>query len=175
MFPQILFRKKNRSARLYITACGLYEAKINGERAGDFVFAPGSTDYRKRIQYQTCDVTALIKEGENTLEIELADGWYRGSDGAKGRRNTYGKQTKLIAQLEMTDAAGKTAFVLSDGTWAWSSDGAVRFADLKDGEIVEADKIPSYKGQAKPSGFLRTLRRRITYPLKKWKNFRPRN
>ena len=63
-FRKSFFAKKIVRARLYITACGLYEAKINGERAGDFVFAPGSTDYRKRIQYQTCDVTALIKRAK---------------------------------------------------------------------------------------------------------------
>ena len=62
-------------ARLYITACGLYEARLNGSRVGDFVLAPGHTDYRKRMQYQTYDVTALLKEGENRLEVQLADGW----------------------------------------------------------------------------------------------------
>ena len=40
-------------ARLYASALGLYEIRINGKRAGSFVFAPGFTDYRKRIQYQT--------------------------------------------------------------------------------------------------------------------------
>lgn len=50
-------------ARLYITACGLYETRLNGSRVGDFVLAPGHTDYRKRMQYQTYDVTALLKEG----------------------------------------------------------------------------------------------------------------
>ena len=40
-------------ARLYITAFGLYEAKINGKRVGNFVLAPGHTDYTKRIQLQT--------------------------------------------------------------------------------------------------------------------------
>ena len=82
-----------RKARLYITACGLYEAKINGVRVGNFVLAPGHTDYRKRIQYQTYDVTPLIREGANEICAELADGWYRGSCGAWGRRNQYGKQT----------------------------------------------------------------------------------
>ena len=37
-------------ARLYVTACGLYEVRINGKRAGEFRLAPGHTDYRKRIQ-----------------------------------------------------------------------------------------------------------------------------
>lgn len=47
-------------ARLYVTARGLYEARLNGQRVGDAVLAPGWTDYRKRIQYQTyraCVVT----------------------------------------------------------------------------------------------------------------------
>ena len=52
-------------ARLYITACGVYEARLNGRRCGSFVLAPGLTDYRKRVQYQTSDVTELLQEGEN--------------------------------------------------------------------------------------------------------------
>ena len=79
-----------RKARLYVTACGLYEIKINGERAGNFVLAPGHTDYRKRIQYQTYDVTGLIRGGANVIAAELADGWYRGSCGAWGLKNQYG-------------------------------------------------------------------------------------
>lgn len=136
-------------ARLYITACGLYEAKLNGKRIGEFIFAPGSTDYRKRIQYQTYDVTDLLKNGNNDLTVELADGWYRGSSGAKGRVNTYGTQTKLYVQLELVGADGKTTSVCSDQTWAWSQDGAIEFADLKDGERVNANKTPSYNKIAK--------------------------
>lgn len=41
-----------------------------------FVLAPGVTDYRKRVQYQTYDVTALLLQGDNTLAFQLADGWY---------------------------------------------------------------------------------------------------
>lgn len=96
-------------ARLYVTACGLYEVKINGGRAGNFVLAPGHTDYTKRIQYQTYDVTELIKSGANIITAELADGWYRGSCGAWGLRNQYGTQTKLLVQLELTDEHGNTA------------------------------------------------------------------
>ena len=50
-YPVDCFRKAFRAAevkkaRLYITACGLYEAAINGRRVGDFVRTPGITDYR---------------------------------------------------------------------------------------------------------------------------------
>ena len=94
-------------ARLYITACGLYEALVNGKRVDDFVLAPGHTDYTKRIQLQTYDVTELLENGENVITVELADGWYRGSCGAWGLRNQYGTQTKLYAQLEITDIAAR--------------------------------------------------------------------
>ena len=136
-------------ARLYITACGLYEAKINGQRVGNFVLAPGHTDYTKRIQLQTYDVAKLLKNGENDITVELADGWYRGSCGAWGLKNQYGTQTKLYAQLEMTDKSGKVTVVGTDKSWAWSNDGKIRFADNKDGEVVEAWRVPSYSGFAK--------------------------
>ena len=135
-------------ARLYITACGLYEALVNGKRVGDFVLAPGHTDYTKRIQLQTYDVTELLKNGENAITVELADGWYRGSCGAWGLRNQYGTQTKLYAQLEVTDKSGNKAVIGTDKTWAWSDDGEIRFADNKDGEIIEAWRTPSYGGFA---------------------------
>lgn len=137
------------SARLYITACGVYEASINGERVGNFHLAPGVTDYRLRVQYQTYDVTALLKAGVNELTVQLADGWYRGCCGAWGIRNQYGTQTKLLAQLEMVMADGSVETVVSDAGWCWSDDGPIREADNKDGEIVDAAYVPSYSGKAK--------------------------
>jgi alpha-L-rhamnosidase len=154
-YPVDCFRKNLqikqivKKARLYITSCGLYEANVNGERVGKFVLAPGHTDYRKRIQYQTYDVTKLIKEGDNTIEVWLADGWYRGSCGAWGLVNQYGTETKLLAQLELTYKGGSTEIICTDGTWEWSNDGPIRFADNKDGEIVEAFRMSSYDRKAK--------------------------
>ena len=154
-------RKKVRRARLYLTACGLYEAKLNGEKVGNFCHAPGHTDYRKRVQYQTYDVTDLLgaptggaaasaAEGvENELTVQLADGWYRGSCGAWGITNQYGTETKLLCQLEVEYESGLRETVSSDGSWQWSNDGPIRFADNKDGEIVEAFRTPSYRGRAK--------------------------
>ena len=153
-YPADFFRKAfaaNRSiarARLYITACGLYEAVLNGERIGDFQLAPGSTDYRKRIQYQTYDITSLLEE-KNMLSVTLADGWYRGSIGAFGFTNVYGRQTKLLCQLELTYMDGRRETVLSDESWQWSNDGPIRFADLKDGEIIDAAMEPTFSGHAR--------------------------
>lgn len=153
-YPVDCFRKlfsahDIKSARLYITACGVYEAKINGVKAGDFVLAPGITDYRVRVQYQTYDVTDLIKSGDNEITIQLADGWFRGSVGAWGLRNEYGTETKLLAQLEITSCDGRTEIIATDDSWDWSNDGPIRLADNKDGEVYNANDLPSYKGKAK--------------------------
>ena len=148
------FRKRFETAdvmkaRLYITACGLYQAKLNGKVCGDHVMAPGHTDYRKRVQYQTVDVTDLLQNGENALTVQLADGWYRGSCGAWGIKNQYGTETKLLAQLEIHKKDGSVQTILSDAGWEWCDDGPIRFADNKDGEVYNANRTPSYKGKAK--------------------------
>jgi alpha-L-rhamnosidase len=153
-YPADYFKKEFKTAgkivnaRLYITAMGLYEATINGTRVGSFVFAPGFTDYKKRIQYQTYDVTALLGE-ENTLDIVLGDGWYRGSIGAYGLYNYYGRMTKLFCQLEITYEDGQVKVVNSDSSFRWSNDGPLRFDDMKDGEIFDSNLVPSYNGYAK--------------------------
>lgn len=153
-YPADCFRKRFslpgqvRRARLYASARGVYDVTVNGVRVEDFILAPGMTDYRKRIQYQTYDVTDLLNR-DNTVELRLADGWYRGSTAAYGVTNVYGTQTSVIAQLEITLADGTVQTVCTDGTWDWSNDGPVRFADLKEGEVYDASKSPSYSGRAK--------------------------
>lgn len=152
-YPVDCFRKEFESrgavasARLYVTACGLCRVAVNGERVS-MPLAPGITDYRKRVQYQTHDVTSLIKE-KNVITAELADGWYRGGVGSWGLRNQYGKETKLLAQLEIRYENGEKMTVVTDGGWSWSDDGPIRFADNKDGERVDANMAPSYSGRAK--------------------------
>ena len=154
-YPVDCFRKKLsvtrsvKSARLYITACGLYEARLDGEKIGNYCLAPGHTDYRKRVQYQTYDVTELLSVGNHTMTVQLADGWYRGSTGAWGLRNQYGTETKLLAQLEITYTDGTCDTIISDESWDWSNDGPIRFADNKDGEVYNANREPRYSGKAK--------------------------
>ncbi len=154
-YPVDCFRKKVevskavKSARLYITACGLYEARLDGNKIGDFCLAPGYTDYNRRVQYQTYDMTQLLGKGNHILTVQLADGWYRGSIGAWGIRNQYGRETKFLAQLEILYMDGSSGTVFTDESWDWSNDGPIRFADNKDGEIVEAFRTPAYGGKAK--------------------------
>ena len=148
-YPVDCFRKsfelnQTKNGRLYASAKGVYDVFINGKRVEDFILAPGITDYRKRIQYQTYDVQELLKIGENVLELRLADGWYRGSSAAYGVTNVYGLQTALIGQLEVD----KKIVCLTDESFEWSNDGELLFADLKDGEIADLNKRPSYSSHA---------------------------
>ncbi|MBB2946524.1 alpha-L-rhamnosidase [Actinoplanes lutulentus] len=135
-------------ARLYITACGVYEAFLNGRRVGDAALAPGSTDYRHRLHYQVYDVLDLLS-GRNLLDVRVGDGWYRGSVNAFGSTNVFGRRTKLLCQLELTYADGSAETIGSDDSWAWSNDGPIRFADLQDGEVYDAGRVPSYAGRAR--------------------------
>ena len=179
-YPIDCFRKsfsvdgKVERARLYITACGLYEARIGGIRVGDFVMAPGYTDYRKRVQYQTYDVTAMIGRGTNELTVQLGDGWYRGSCGAMGRTNQFGTRTKLLAQLEVSYADGSNQTIVTDGSWQWSNDGPIRFADNKDGETVDARMAPSYKDRAKVTSHPVVPSASNNVPVREHESFKPK-
>ncbi|MFJ2648364.1 family 78 glycoside hydrolase catalytic domain [Streptomyces sp. NPDC087420] len=122
-------------ARLYVSARGLYEVRINGARVGDAELAPGWTDYRHRVQYQTYDVTDLVQAGENVLAATLADGWWSGFVGFEPRRAGahYGTFPQLIAELHLTGADGRTTKVVTDPAWRTAT-GATRHADLLMGE-----------------------------------------
>ena len=161
------------SARLYATACGLYEARLGGQRVGSFVMAPGYTDYTKRIQYQTYDVKDMLHEGENELTCQLGDGWFRGSCGAWGLKNQYGTETKLLLQLEVTFDDGSRQVMGTDPSWAWSDDGPIRQADNKDGEIVEAFRTPSYRGRAKVTKHSVTPSASNNVPVTEHETFHP--
>jgi alpha-L-rhamnosidase len=126
-----------RSARLYVTSHGLYEAQLDGARVGDAVFAPGWTSYHKRLQYQTYDVTNALHRGANAIGVMLGDGWYRGRIGFSGQRNAYGKTLGLLLQLHIIYADGSEDTIRSDSAWK-AATGAVRASDIYDGETYDA-------------------------------------
>lgn len=130
--------KKKGKARLYITCHGIYVAYINGKRVGDFVLAPGTSEYAKRLPYQTLDVTEYIQDGVNEIIVELGDGWWRGGNGIAGTRNLYGTKTALLCQLEIDG----TCVLITDEEWEASQDGSNRSNDLQMGEVCDANCVP---------------------------------
>ncbi|WP_194894005.1 alpha-L-rhamnosidase [Catenulispora pinisilvae] len=128
--------KQITQARLYITALGLYEVHLNGRRVGGDRLAPGWTDYRRRVQYQSHDVTDLIGGGANAIGVQLAEGWYAGTVAWYGTQN-YGKRPALLAQLEVGYADGTTQRYVSDASWT-AARGPIVAADLLHGESYDA-------------------------------------
>jgi alpha-L-rhamnosidase len=121
-------------AELRITAHGIYEAFLNGDRVGDRELAPGFTAYRKRLQVQTYDVTSLLREGANVLGTLLSDGWWRGQYGVGRRTNSYGTCVALLAELTLTRADGQATVFTTDDSWVFT-ESHVEGADLIAGEI----------------------------------------
>lgn len=160
-------------ARLYVTACGLYHATLNGHPVGEDVLTPGITDYRVRVHYQTYDVTQMLRDGGNDLTVELADGWYRGSTGAWSRTNQYGTRTKLLAQLEITLRDGTIHTIGTSPDWQWSNDGPRRFADMKDGEHVDARLVPTFAGHARATSHDVTPTSSPCPPVRRHETFTP--
>ncbi|WP_457967254.1 glycoside hydrolase family 78 protein [Arthrobacter sp. D1-29] len=123
-------------ARLYATAHGIYVATLNGQRVDDSVLAPGWTSYENRLRYHTYDVTALVREGANTLDMLLGNGWYRGRLGFENKRALYGDRLAVLAQLEVTTVDGGTYVLLSDGSWT-ARESNILSDDLYDGQRTD--------------------------------------
>lgn len=134
---QFTANKKIKSAVAYITAKGLYEAQINGQRVGNAYLTPGWTSYNNRLLYQTYDVTDLLKQGKNAIGVSLANGWFRGEIGWEKKTAFYGKETALLCQINITYADGKTETIISDGSWKVST-GPMLASEIYDGEIYDA-------------------------------------
>lgn len=133
---QFPVKKRIISAIAYITAHGLYAARINGKRVGDAFFTPGWTSYNKRLQYQVYDVTSDVKEGENVIAVTLGNGWYRGNLINPYRRNIFGKTLGVLFQLVLKYSDGSTETVISDGSWK-SFTGEIRFSEIYHGETID--------------------------------------
>jgi alpha-L-rhamnosidase len=127
-------------ARAYVTAHGVYELAVNGVPAGDDVLAPGWTSYHHRLHYQTYDVTGLIRPGANTVTSWLADGWWRGEYGWNREGERYGRDTALLAQLELAYADGTVERIVTDGGWTWAY-GPILSSSIYDGERHDARTV----------------------------------
>ncbi len=118
------------SSRLYICGLGLYEVYLNGQKVGEEYLTP----------YQTYDVTALLKPGENRLDVWMGNGWYKGKFGYlnKGEmRDYYGTEFKLLADLVLLAEDGTRRVIGTDETWL-ALKSPVCVSGIYDGELYDA-------------------------------------
>ncbi len=124
------------SARVYATSLGAYKLYVNGYPADDTHLSPGWTSYTKRIQYQTYDVTSLLREGGNAVGVILGNGWYKSKlSWVPGR--IYGDTRAALVQLHIRYTDGTEDIIGSDSSWK-GNDGALRISELYDGEFYDA-------------------------------------
>jgi len=128
------------------TSLGMYEIRINGRRVGDCLLTPEWTNYHKRVEYQTYDVTDLVKTGANAVGATLGDGWYAGRLGISHivkdgpLRGHYGTKLALLMQMRVYYADGSSDLVVTDETWKVTTDGPIRKACILDGEVYDSRK-----------------------------------
>lgn len=144
--PAPYFRKEFASeyeikaAKIYISAFGLANVRINGKRVGKERFVPGLSNYAETVYSMAWDVTKLLQKGKNTLSAVLADGWYAGYIGLNNRE-WYGSKPRVRIHLQITETDGTVHTVVSDGTWKCAY-GGLREADIFEGEKFDASKEP---------------------------------
>lgn len=127
---------KAEKAILKITALGVYEAKLNGERVGDFILAPGWTSYLNRLQVQSYDVTDMLKT-ENSLEVTVGQGWRAIANKRDGSDFLGYRDTALIAELTLVYADGRTESIVTDSSWT-ARESKLRYTNIYDGDIYDA-------------------------------------
>ncbi|MBO2516400.1 MAG: alfa-L-rhamnosidase [Clostridiales bacterium] len=136
-------RKTPLKAELQITALGVYEARLNGSRTGDFVMAPGWTSYGNRLQVQTYDVTELLGE-KNEIRVTVGRGWFRsplpGWINTEDKARRYAQPCGLIACLTVSFTDGSAETLITDGSWQYG-ESRVRFSEIYDGETYDASFI----------------------------------
>jgi len=166
--------KKIRGATLAITAHGIYEATLNGRRIGNAYFAPGWTNYDKRLQYQQYDITKLLS-AKNDLRITIAGGWYWGAFGHDLMVNRYGDGAALLLNLTIFFEDGTTQQFVSDESWRCGT-GPVRYADFYTGEVFDARVQPGSWQKVQVKNFPPVdLVETINEPVTQHEKFVPRN
>ncbi len=140
---EFALKRPVRRAVLFASALGIYEVRINGRKVGDRSLAPEWTDYRRRVQYQGYDVTALLARGANAIGAMLAPGWFAGQIGLGGyflamERGFYGRHLRFAAYLHVEHEDGTVERITTGPEWKASAEGPVRSSDLLRGEIYDA-------------------------------------
>jgi alpha-L-rhamnosidase len=125
-----------RRATVWATALGVYELHLNGTRIGDALLRPGWTDYSRRVQYQTYDVTDALVEGVNVIGAVVGPGWYAGKIGTDRGTRLTPRTPELLVALEVEAADGETTTVVTDESWEWRGSEVVS-SDLYDGDVID--------------------------------------
>ena len=129
-------------ALLSVNSLGYHEAYINGQPVSDAVLAPAVSQWGKRSQIVTYDVTSLLKKGKNELVLWTGIGWYQTHNQAVVPGGPY-----VRSQLDVLASGNVQTLVATDATWQSAESGRRTFGTWRPhqmgGEIVDARTTPS--------------------------------
>lgn len=111
--------KKIKSARAYITAGGLYELSLNGEKVGNHRMDPMYTRFDRRNLYVTYDVTNQLKTGKNAIGVLLGNGWYNHQSTAVWdfEKAPWRNRPTFCLDLKITYTDGTSETIKSGKDW----------------------------------------------------------
>ena len=128
-------RQTVKKATLHVSSMGIYALWMNGKRIGKGILTPGWTSYRKRVQYQSYDVTAELT-ASTLIEIGLAPGWAVGDIGYRHNSQYFAQTTSAIAWMDVVYENGTQETLVTDETWEAQTN-AVTYSEIYHGETVD--------------------------------------
>ncbi|MBV9268824.1 MAG: family 78 glycoside hydrolase catalytic domain [Acidobacteriaceae bacterium] len=124
-------------ARVYATALGAYQLFINGKRVAPYVLTPGFTQFEKRVQYQTYDVTGMMVQGRNSIAAVLGDGWFASGLTWKATHFGVAPPARFLAQLEVDFTDGTKDTIATDNSWK-AAESPIIHDEIYAGEMYDA-------------------------------------
>ncbi|HEX4169446.1 MAG TPA: family 78 glycoside hydrolase catalytic domain [Bryobacteraceae bacterium] len=134
---QFTLEKQILRARVYATALGGYDLFINGKRISNDVLTPGFTDFSKRVQYQTYEVSHLLTKGSNVIGAMLGNGWFGSGLSWTAEHFSIKPPTRFLAQLEIDFTDGSRQIVQTDTSWR-SAQSPILHSEIYAGETYDA-------------------------------------
>ena len=140
-----LKNKEIKSATLYATARGIYEAYINGKKVGTEWYAPGVSQYNKTHYYQKYDIDSLLQKGTNHIQVEMAEGWWMGYvTYSMTNWNFFGDQLAFRSRMVVHYTDGDSTVVCTQPQgWEVSVDGPVQYASMFNGQVTDSRRTHS--------------------------------
>ena len=132
-----------KSARLYIAGLGFQESFINGVAVSDRMHDPSVNFYQGRGGYVTHDITALVKQGENSIAAIVGGGWWNESVIWGSPGDVMG-QPSLRAQVEVELTDGTRIIVPTGASWT-TAVGPMLKSHYYVGEVYDARRAPDWK------------------------------
>jgi alpha-L-rhamnosidase len=122
--------------RAYVSALGWYRFLVNGTDLTGPALLPRWTPFDKYVEYQSYDVTDVLRAGHNVIALAVGDGRYRGRLSFFNQHAVYGRRLAGFAQLHLEFADGSSVTVATDDRWH-AGPGRILKSDPKFGERVD--------------------------------------